>query len=202
MIHTSRRTAGMTGKTLIFAGVLVAVGVALAVGAHQQQGVDYLGHALRVTARVSVVFFLLAYVARPLVQLAGRGRWLLRHRRYLGLATAVSHTVHFTYVVAHDRVAEHPADPLTWVLGGTAFVLLWAMALTSNDASVRRLGRRWRQLHRFGMHYVWLVFFYTYLGAAMGAGGWYWGFPLALAAALGLRAVAYARRHRPRAATA
>lgn len=202
MTESSHRSAVATGKQAIFAVTALALAGSLAAGAYQFQGIDYLGYALRVTARISLLAFLLAYAARPLVQLLDRGRWLLRNRRYLGLAAAASHTVHFGYVLAHDRLAEQPADPATWILGGAAFGLFWIMALTSNDASVRRLGRRWKHLHRFGMHYIWLVFFYTYLGAALGAGGWYWVFPVALAAALGLRVAAFLRRRAPRVARA
>lgn len=199
MASPSTRTSG-AGKVAIFGVTLLALAGALAAGASQLQGGDYLGYALRVTARISLAAFLLAYIARPLVQLLDRGRWLVRHRRYLGLAAAASHTVHFGYVLAYDRVAEQPADALTWLFGGTAFALFWIMALTSNDAAMRWMGRRWRQLHRFGMHYLWLVFFYTYLGAAAGAGGWYWVFPGVLAAGLGLRAAAFTRRRRAAAA--
>lgn len=182
------------GKWFILTAAIVAFGVPLVLAANQYSGIDYYGYGLRVTARVAVAFFLLAYVARPAVQMLGVGRWLVRHRRYLGLAAALTHTVHFGFVVAHDRVTDQPADWITWLLGGLAFVLFWVMAVTSNDTSVRALGAWWRRIHRFGMHYIWVVFFNTYLGAALGAGGWYWVFPVALTGGLLLRAAAFARQ--------
>lgn len=187
-------------KWLIIAAAIVASGVPLAMAASQYTGIDYYGYGLRVTARVAVTFFVFAYVARPLVQVLGVGQWLVRHRRYLGLAAALTHTVHFGFVVAHDSVTDQPADLVTWVLGGLAFVLFWVMAATSNNVSVRQLGVWWRRLHRFGMHYIWLVFFYTYLGAAVGTGGWYWTFPVALLSGLVLRIAAFARQRAMRTA--
>ena len=42
------------------------------------------------------------------------------------------------------------------------------MAATSSDAAVRMLGtRRWRNLHRFGLYYLWIVFTVTYLRTSL-----------------------------------
>ena len=46
----------------------------------------------------------------------------------------------------------------------------WVMALTSNRAAQQRLGRWWSRLHRFGMHYLWLVFMQAFIGIALTAG--------------------------------
>jgi sulfoxide reductase heme-binding subunit YedZ len=50
-------------------------------------------------------------------------------------------------------------------VGFTAFVLLIPLALTSTQASIRRLGKRWQMIHRLiyvtavlgVIHYIWLV---------------------------------------------
>lgn len=125
---------------------------------------DHIGYMLRVTARVAFAFLLLAYIARPLVRLTGSGRWLVRQRRYLGLAMALAHTVHFGYVVAYLVASGEPLDAITAIFGGLAFVLMWAMALTSNNASVRLLGPNWKRLHTFGLHYLWFIFMQTFAG--------------------------------------
>jgi DMSO/TMAO reductase YedYZ heme-binding membrane subunit len=39
-----------------------------------------------------------------------------------------------------------------------------AMAATSNTWSVCGLGRWWKQLHRFGIHWLWFIFTFTYFG--------------------------------------
>lgn len=200
MVNRARRNRFVNGA--IVGSTMVVIVVALVLAPSELTGIDYYGYALRVTARVSVTLFMLAYVARPAVQALGVGRTLVRHRRYLGLSAALSHTVHFFYVVAYDRVTEQPADAVTWIFGGAGFVFFWLLAATSNDFAVRRLGRWWRRLHRAGMHYIWLVFFYTFLEAAASSGGWYWIFPAALGAGLALRLAAWWLRRQRAAAEA
>lgn len=132
---------------------------------------DYIGYALRVTAWLAFSYFLVAYVARPLVTVYEQG-WprrfgvfALRNRRYFGLAAAYVHTIHFGYVAVFLLRPEVAVEFLTVLLGGTAFLLLWAMALTSNTRGLRTLGPRWKWLHRTGMHYLWVVFAYTLFGS-------------------------------------
>jgi sulfoxide reductase heme-binding subunit YedZ len=94
---------------------------------------------------------------------------LIRFRRAVGLLT-------FSYVCLHLLVwlvldvqilAQIWADivkrPYVTV-GFSAFLLMIPLALTSNDLSLRRLGPRWRQLHRLtygvavlgAVHFIWL----------------------------------------------
>lgn len=134
---------------------------------------DYIGYALRVTAWLSFAYFLGAYVARPLKVVYDEGPayrfgvWALSNRRYLGLAAAFVHTIHFGYVLVFlvDNLAYTGIS--TVLIGGIAFLLLWAMALTSNRWGVRTLGQRWQWLHRSGMHYAFAIYLYTLLGSVM-----------------------------------
>lgn len=131
---------------------------------------DYIGYALRTTAWLSFAYFIAAYSARPLRSVFETGTLhrlgdrLLRNRRYLGLAAAFVHTIHFGYVVVF--VLSNPGGTGLEVLifAGIAFASLWLMALTSNRWGLRTLGPRWRWLHRFGMHYVWLLYTFTLFG--------------------------------------
>lgn len=136
-------------------------------GDYYERYEDYLRFMVRETAYVSSSFFLLAYLARPLRDVTG-ATWastLVRLRRRIGIAAALAHTVHFAAVVLMLRFTGEEVDAVTFALGGLGFVLFWALGLTSNDASVRALGGgNWKRLHRFGIHYLWLVFFVTYLG--------------------------------------
>ena len=125
---------------------------------------DEVGYMLRVTARLAFALLMLAYLARPLQRGFGIGRTLVLHRRHLGLAMAFAHTVHFGYVVL---LVQNSAEPLGWITivgGGLAFVLMWLMAATSNDRSVALLGKNWRRLHTFGLHYLWLIFMQSFAG--------------------------------------
>ncbi|MDE4141408.1 MULTISPECIES: protein-methionine-sulfoxide reductase heme-binding subunit MsrQ [Rhodobacterales] len=104
----------------------------------------------------------------PLRRYAGLN--LMRFRRALGVLS-------FIYVLCHLLVwllldVQIPSQILADILkrpyitiGMAAFVLLLPLAVTSNNASVRRLGPRWRILHRLtypaialgALHYVMLV---------------------------------------------
>ena len=168
-MQLSTKTQGLSivGLTL----VVIAIVYAGAPSASNPETLsDHIGYMLRVTARLSFGALLLAYVARPLVQLVGWGRPLLIQRRYIGLAAAASLTVHFGCVAAFLITSGEPLDWVTGVFGGAAFALMWAMALTSTDPARRRLGAGWKRLHITGIHYVWLIFMQTFFGVAVESG--------------------------------
>lgn len=95
---------------------------------------------------------------------------LLRFRRAIGLLA-------FFYVVAHLlvwAVLDVQSLGAVWAdivkrpyitIGMAGLVLLLPLAVTSNNASIRRLGANWRKLHKLtypaillgGVHYIWLV---------------------------------------------
>lgn len=124
--------------------------------------------AARYTARVGFPLLILAYIARPLHQLAPSGftRWALVRRRWIGLGFACSHTIHLGALIMANRLAGETPPAITLIGGGLAYLLLYAMAFTSTDAAQRRLGKWWKRLHRFGIHYLWLIFAQSYLGRA------------------------------------
>ncbi len=94
---------------------------------------------------------------------------LLKFRRAIGLLA-------FFYVAAHfcvwavldvqtlDRVWGDILKRPYVTIGMTAFVAMMPLALSSNNASVRWLGPRWRKLHRLtygvavlgAVHFIWL----------------------------------------------
>ena len=127
------------------------------------------GTALVATARYAAVLFLLSFIARPLARVAPAGTALLRNRRYLGLAFALVHLTHGALVVAWARSPQAELDPVTVIGGGLAYGLVLLMALTSNDASVRWLGRWWKRLHSVGAYYVWFIFALTFYGRGISA---------------------------------
>ena len=77
---------------------------------------------------------------------------------------AFAHTVHAGYVLALPLVLGVELEIGIIVGGGLAFVLMWAMAATSNDASIRALGKNWRRLHLLGLHYLWIIFMQSFIG--------------------------------------
>jgi hypothetical protein len=163
---------------------------------------------LRATADVALVFFTLAYAARPLHQLARSSvsRWLVRNRRYLGNAFAATLAIHGLFIawmfLAYS--AGYDADPVSMAVGGLAFVFVAAMSATSSDAAYAKLGaRRWRLLHATGSHLVWFVFTFTLVVGAVAQGAPHRAVLAVLPlGALGLRIAAAIRTRRARFAPA
>jgi sulfoxide reductase heme-binding subunit YedZ len=106
----------------------------------------------------------------PLRRLTGRAE-LVRYRRMLGLFTFFYACLHFITYIWLDQFFDPAAIAKDIVkrpfitVGFTAFMLLIPLAMTSTHAMMRRLGRRWQQLHRLiylvamlgVIHYAWLV---------------------------------------------
>lgn len=120
---------------------------------------------IRVTARTSLVFFSLAYLAQAAHTLwpGPRTLWLRQHRRQWGWLLVVSHTIHAIGIAAYMQMEPalfvQRTSMLTIVGGGAAFVWLWLMGATSFDRSAGWLGRKaWAHLHTWGSHYLWLNF--------------------------------------------
>lgn len=104
----------------------------------------------------------------PLRRLTGIS--LIRFRRALGL-------IGFFYIFLHllvwlvldvqivDQIIKDIIKRPYITIGMGAFVLMIPLAITSNNWSLRRLGPKWRSLHKLtypavilgGVHFVWLV---------------------------------------------
>ena len=117
---------------------------------------------LRLTARGAFVLFILILVARPLQQLL-RSNWtatLLRRRRQLGVALAALMTTHLgliAYRFGSQPELEYPL--INTIVGGTAYLLLYLMLITSFDGPTRALGpKRWKLLHRTGLVVAAVIF--------------------------------------------
>jgi sulfoxide reductase heme-binding subunit YedZ len=137
------------------------------VGAHDFS-VDGLRTAIRATARTSLLLFLPVFAASALVRLQPNDttRWLHRNRRYLGVSFAASHILHafaiIAFAVAAPDLFWSMTNTSTLITGGTAYLLIFAMAATSFDRAVRWLGiRNWRALHWAGSWYIAISFIVT-----------------------------------------
>jgi methionine sulfoxide reductase heme-binding subunit len=116
---------------------------------------------VKLTARTSALAFLLAFIASPLRRLwqSPLSLWLLHNRRFLGLTMAVSHTYHAVSFVTLDVYVRHLAQPDASPFATVAYVLLFAMTLTSFPLTSKAIGSRaWRTLHTAGMYYSWVIF--------------------------------------------
>lgn len=142
---------------------LAAVAAAFLVGG---SNADVALHAARWTARTALPLFLIAFLASSLVRLWPNDmtKALMRRRRQWGLGFALAHTIHLKALAVNVLVFGPSRDPETLVGGGLAYVFILLMALTSNDWSMKRLGRWWKWLHVVGVHYIWLIFTLSYAG--------------------------------------
>ncbi|MGN6151587.1 MAG: protein-methionine-sulfoxide reductase heme-binding subunit MsrQ [Lysobacteraceae bacterium] len=115
-------------------------------------------------------FLILVLAITPLRHLTGQ-TGLLRFRRMLGLYAFAYATLHFTAYLALDlrgywtQIFEEIAKRPYITVGFAAWLLLVPLAITSTRGWMRRLGRRWGQLHKLVyaigvfavLHFWWLV---------------------------------------------
>ncbi|MBX9402854.1 protein-methionine-sulfoxide reductase heme-binding subunit MsrQ [Lysobacter sp. BMK333-48F3] len=113
---------------------------------------------------------LIALAVTPLRQLSGQPV-LLRFRRLLGLYAFFYASLHLAAYLILDlkqywaQIFEEIAKRPYITVGFAAWLLLVPLALTSTQGMMRRLGRRWGQLHRLVyaiavlavLHFWWLV---------------------------------------------
>lgn len=125
---------------------------------------DQWSRAARWTARVGRPLFLAAFTASSLAKLWPNAitRSLWQARRWWGLGFAACHTAHLYALVRYLEISgeERPLPALA--AGSLAYLLMFAMAATSNDAAMKALGRNWKRLHTAGGYSLWLIFTLSY----------------------------------------
>lgn len=168
-----------------------------------QSGTDELESwqlAARWTARAGFPIFILTYAISSLGRLwpSTLTRSIWRDRRWWGLGFAACHTVHLYALYTYTVMAGHGVSTQTLIGGGGAYAIMYLMALTSNDAAMRMLGKNWKRLHTLGIHWLWFVYTFSYLGrVADGREMPFAGLAVAVAlAALGLRIAVWLKGRR------
>lgn len=119
------------------------------------QGTLFYGEFLHWSGVLAAQLLLVTLAAGPLHRLFPRAsvlRWLLARRRSLGVATFAYAAIHtLAYLVRHrDRVQTVFDEAFSLAIGAgwIALVVFAALAATSNDRSVRQLGKKWKLLHK------------------------------------------------------
>lgn len=126
--------------------------------------VDSIRLLIRLTARVSLGFFCLAFSATAVNRIWPNvwTRWQVANRRYLGLSFAVSHFIHAVAIsifIGRYAAQFHEVHPGSNVPGGIGYVFLLAMTVTSFDRTAALVGPRiWRALHASGAYVLWTIF--------------------------------------------
>ena len=197
---------------LIVAGTLLNAGVATLLLRYVGSDVESTQLALRTTARMSFVWFMLAFVASPLAQLAPghASAWLVRRRRAFGVVFGLSMMMHVGFIlrlfVLHAPERPPMVTDADFYVGIPGLLLVAAMTVTSLDALHRRLGPvAWKRLHTTGLWVVWSIFFLCLIDSVGRKATdhpvlMYYLFIAVLVFGLGLRVSAAARRRRPVAA--
>ncbi|MBW6493065.1 MAG: sulfoxide reductase heme-binding subunit YedZ [Burkholderiaceae bacterium] len=191
-------------KVVVFVVVLLPLVRLLVLGFANQLGANPVESVTRSTGTWTLVMLLVTLSVTPLRVLSGFSS-LAALRRMLGLFAffyAALHLLTFVWFEHWFNVAEMLTDVLKrpFVTAGmAAFLLMSALAATSTNAMIRRLGRRWQALHRL-----------IYAIAALGVLHLWWAkagkndlaqpriYALMVALLLAFRFFQYARRRRAR----
>lgn len=128
---------------------------ALAGGATSEDGRASTEFLLHPTGEFAARFMIIAMVITPfrlLFPKAGFWFWMARRRRYFGVAAfayAALHTVLYLFDMGSIKAVLGDFWALGIWTGWLAFLIFLPLAVTSNDASVRWLGSKWKPLQRF-----------------------------------------------------
>jgi sulfoxide reductase heme-binding subunit YedZ len=144
-------------------------------GDQEALGIDPVKTIEDQTGKNTLTLLLVTLSVTPLRRLTGLNR-LQSVRRMLGVWTFVYAVVHVAAYLAFDRGCvsfEACQFDVIWTdvserrfifAGFTAFVILFALTVTSTGGWVRRLGRNWARLHRLVyvaaiaaiVHFIWI----------------------------------------------
>lgn len=152
------------GIALIVLAALPALWIAWAVlsdlfAGTRNLGSDPIKEAEHLYGNWTLKFLLATLSVTPLRRLTG-WNWLAKHRRLLGLYTfayALLHLSTWAFLDVQIVVDDLVGWDTIWTditkrpfitIGMTALLLMVPLALTSTKGMIRRLGKRWGQLHR------------------------------------------------------
>lgn len=187
-------------KILIWLGALAPLAWIAAGYRFDWLGANPIEKITHVTGKTALSLLLITLLVTPVRKLTGWNRLLLA-RRPLGLFAFFYVCVHLGIWAGLDMtlmwewMAEDIADRPYITVGMAAFVVLVPLALTSTRGWIRRLGSKWRVIHKG-----------IYIASALAIVHFYWIqkadvrepvlFGLALAVLLGYRAVSWRLKRR------
>jgi sulfoxide reductase heme-binding subunit YedZ len=157
-------------SVFVFGACLAPLGLLAWDGYMDNLGANPIEAITRATGKWTLIFLLITLAVTPLRRISG-WKSLIKFRRMLGLYAFFYACLHFTTYVWLDQFFELPsivkdiAERPFITVGFTSFVLLIPLAVTSTSGMIRRLGKRWQQLHRLVyisaiggvLHFLWLV---------------------------------------------
>jgi methionine sulfoxide reductase heme-binding subunit len=169
-LTSSTHGSARTWKRVVFGASLLPFGYLLFLAGTGNLGVNPIETITLFTGRWTLRFLLITLAVTPLRRLFHWNR-AIQFRRMLGLFAFFYACLHLaTYVVLDQffdwRTIVEDVTKRPFIMAGMgAFVLLAPLAVTSTQSWIRRLGRRWSQLHMLiypaailGVtHFIWKV---------------------------------------------
>lgn len=160
----------LASKAALFLACIIPLGL-LGFDAYTDNlGANPIEVITRTTGTWTLVFLLITLSITPLRRISG-WHWLIRLRRMFGLFAFFYACLHFTTYIWLDQffdiesiVKDVSKRPFI-TMGFFSFALILPLAVTSTSGMIRRLGKRWQQLHRLVyvtaiggvVHFMWLV---------------------------------------------
>lgn len=120
---------------------------------NQSLGANPIEAVIRASGDWALRFLLVTLAVTPMRRWFG-WNWLIRLRRMLGLYAFFYGLIHLTLYLGLDlgfdgiALLEDIVERPFITVGMAAMIILLALALTSPNAMVRRLGKHWSRLHR------------------------------------------------------
>jgi sulfoxide reductase heme-binding subunit YedZ len=159
----------IAAKTLVHAAALAPLAWMVGAALTDGLGADPVAELTHRTGAWALRLLLACLAMTPLRRLLD-APWPIRFRRMLGLYAFFYACLHLAVYVVLDlggywpQVLEDIAKRPYITVGFSAWLLLLPLAATSTQGWMRRLGRRWGQLHRA-----------VYVAAALGVLHFWWG---------------------------
>ncbi|HZB95474.1 MAG TPA: protein-methionine-sulfoxide reductase heme-binding subunit MsrQ, partial [Herpetosiphonaceae bacterium] len=157
-------------RVLTHVGAWIPLAVLIWDGAHDRLTVNPIQEISFRTGKIALTLLVLSLACTPVNTLFGF-RQVLPLRRPLGLYAFMYACLHlFNFAVVDygldaGLIKQAIVEKRYVLVGFAAFLLLTPLALTSTKGWMRRLGKRWKVLHRLVylaallviVHFVWLV---------------------------------------------
>ena len=157
-------------RRIIFAAALVPAVMLLYFFFTDNLGANPIDYITDTTGTTALVLLLITLSITPLRRLTRRNE-VIRLRRMLGLFAFFYACLHVVTWSVLDwffdfwSMASDVVDRPFITMGMMTFLLLLPLAITSTNAMIRRLGRRWQQIHRLAyaaaftatIHFWWVV---------------------------------------------
>lgn len=156
-------------KVATHIGALIPFAVLLWDYQHHQLGVDPVREITLRTGITTLILLLMSLAVTP-INLITDYKPIIPLRRLLGLYAFFYVCLHFSTFLILDYgldlglIVQGIAEQRYVLVGFSAFLILLALAITSNQYSMRRLGKNWKRLHQLAyvagilaiLHYLWL----------------------------------------------